>query len=997
MKTNTKELMKGIAVKTFALSLIVSVLFSGSLSSALVVHAQEAAENAPVVEAPTAPVVPTQTASETPVKETVNETANEAITPAVEAAPVSSGGGFSVSTKTNEVTDAGQGSITVCKVIVDNQGRIATSSQSSGGVSAGVFTVVLTTATTTGTSTAATQIWNGINFHPNTNIPLISTQQNAECSTYGNLTIGGIGYFYSRETITGTITPDRWLTPKYNDQHLGPVQSINDFYAFDPANTNSDGNIILTPERPNRTLVVLNTFVASSTATNTPPQIRIEGENPMVLKFGAAYVEAGAVAIDLEDGGDITHRLITTGTIDTQVSGEQRVTYSVTDNGGLTTTKYRRVFVLPQTMYLPQMPMCSGNFGKATHVANSSATAFHKGFNYSERPQDYITLTPGDLTDGDKLDWFWVHVIGLNNHVEWDLGTSTHNVRVYPGQDHGPYPTEFHEYEVQVSADGNTWVAATSTATYVDDINNVRAHDGVKDYASATAFRYVKIVPVTMLGVDYEIDAVQACQPTTNTPPQIILNGVDPIILNLGTAFVDPQVTAFDAEDGPFAWEDVVVTGSVNTSVVGSYQLTYTVTDSGGLSASVSRTVNVVNLSSQCQRVDLNGDGNLNSADFDMFRTLFDAGDMRADFNNDGTLNILDHHAFTNAFAQCGGTTGGGGGGGGGTGGGGGGTGGGGGGSFSSGGGSGFVTPIAGEVLGVTTECNYLNSYLKRGQNNDMVEVMKLQSFLKTFEGFNTVEINGIFDDATFDAVSAFQKKYGNDILTPWGYEVDSSTGYVYILTKKKVNEIYCKKQFDLTTEQQREISQFRTMMYELALSGTMPTSGNVLNNVLGEITATSTENTTLLASLKDNLKDKNGTLASLFAGRFTDTESMKSLAAAVFTIPHDRGELLQSIYYLLIILFVIYILTSVAINMQNTAALSRTKIRTRKAIYFSIGLIIALVGAMIYQVLTIVVPLVILLIGTLTFLVWNINKREATPNKTSGPNFVMVTSPDKK
>ncbi len=115
-------------------------------------------------------------------------------------------------------------------------------------------------------------------------------------------------------------------------------------------------------------------------------------------------------------------------------------------------------------------------------------------------------------------------------------------------------------------------------------------------------------------------------------------------------------------------------------------------------------------------------------------------------------------------------------------------------------------------------QCNYLLEYLKIGQNNNPVEVRKLQVFLRDYEGFGNLAVSGFFDQATFDAVSVFQKKYGSDVLTPWGHE--DSTGYVYITTKKKVNEIYCQKAFPLTDSQTQEINAFRNMLENLKAQG---------------------------------------------------------------------------------------------------------------------------------------------------------------------------------
>jgi peptidoglycan hydrolase-like protein with peptidoglycan-binding domain len=82
-----------------------------------------------------------------------------------------------------------------------------------------------------------------------------------------------------------------------------------------------------------------------------------------------------------------------------------------------------------------------------------------------------------------------------------------------------------------------------------------------------------------------------------------------------------------------------------------------------------------------------------------------------------------------------------------------------------------------------------LTSYLKYGANNDSVQVAKLQNFLNTYEKMN-VKVTGIFDKQTESAVSAFQNKYSSDIMGPWNKS--TGTGYVYITTLKKINQIAC-------------------------------------------------------------------------------------------------------------------------------------------------------------------------------------------------------------
>lgn len=76
--------------------------------------------------------------------------------------------------------------------------------------------------------------------------------------------------------------------------------------------------------------------------------------------------------------------------------------------------------------------------------------------------------------------------------------------------------------------------------------------------------------------------------------PVMTLLGDATMSVSLNGTFVDPGVTAIDDQDGDIS-TSVTVSGSVNTSVLGIYTLTYNVSDQAGNSAApVSRTVNVV-------------------------------------------------------------------------------------------------------------------------------------------------------------------------------------------------------------------------------------------------------------------------------------------------------------------------------------------------------------------------------------------------------------------
>ena len=95
----------------------------------------------------------------------------------------------------------------------------------------------------------------------------------------------------------------------------------------------------------------------------------------------------------------------------------------------------------------------------------------------------------------------------------------------------------------------------------------------------------------------------------------------------------------------------------------------------------------------------------------------------------------------------------------------------------------------------------YLTGYIKPGATNDSVQVARLQTFLKSYEGAN-VAITGTYDAATIAATEAFQLKFKDDILTPWG--ISQPTGYVYLTTRQMVNEVACRfsEKFPLSAEQ---------------------------------------------------------------------------------------------------------------------------------------------------------------------------------------------------
>jgi uncharacterized protein (TIGR02145 family) len=78
--------------------------------------------------------------------------------------------------------------------------------------------------------------------------------------------------------------------------------------------------------------------------------------------------------------------------------------------------------------------------------------------------------------------------------------------------------------------------------------------------------------------------------------PVITLNGDSVVELYLNSYYDDPGATAFDSEDGDLS-DSIEVTGTYDSSTIGSYVLAYSVTDSDGNESVKIRTINVVDSS----------------------------------------------------------------------------------------------------------------------------------------------------------------------------------------------------------------------------------------------------------------------------------------------------------------------------------------------------------------------------------------------------------------
>ena len=153
------------------------------------------------------------------------------------------------------------GSIRFCSIFANKDNVITTSSTN---LPDGTFAIKLATTTDIANSTIQSKTWTASAFAPNAKI--ISSQNDADCVAFNDLPFGT--YYYSELSISGSLWIVSSTSPRYNDQLTTPVNNIFDLFAYsgelftatstDDAlrNVNSDGQIVVSADRREHTLVI---------------------------------------------------------------------------------------------------------------------------------------------------------------------------------------------------------------------------------------------------------------------------------------------------------------------------------------------------------------------------------------------------------------------------------------------------------------------------------------------------------------------------------------------------------------------------------------------------------------------------------------------------------------------------------------------------------------------------------------------------------------------
>lgn len=332
-----------------------------------------------------------------------------------------------------------------------------------------------------------------------------------------------------------------------------------------------------------------------SVTIDTPeaPVITLLGSNPDSVTLGSTeYVEPGYTATDAVDG-DLTADVQVSGTINLQSVGEYTLTYTVKNSAGLSDTAIRTVLVVEASASAPVITLAGNN---PDTVELGSSAYVEPGYSAFDPVEGDITndvLVHGEINTsviGDyRIDYTVSTAAGSD--------TATRTVLVVEAPASAPVITLLGDNPDTVELGSSAYVEpgysavdpvegdVTSEVLVLGEVTTSVVGDYHIDYTVTTAAGS-DTVSRTVRVLESETD--------TNSTPVIALLGDNPDSVVVGSGdYQEPGYAATDTVDGDIT-DRVTVSGTIDMNTVGNYSRTYTVVNSSSMTATVQRTIRVL-------------------------------------------------------------------------------------------------------------------------------------------------------------------------------------------------------------------------------------------------------------------------------------------------------------------------------------------------------------------------------------------------------------------
>jgi len=319
----------------------------------------------------------------------------------------------------------------------------------------------------------------------------------------------------------------------------------------------------------------------------TPPVISLIGSDPETVEVNTSYTDAWATALDNYDG-DITSSIVINNFVDITSVWSYAITYDVTDSNGNVATQVTRTVNIVDTT--PPVITLNGSNQVTVPVWGTYSEL------WATATDNYDTLVPGDIViDSSSVN---TSVLGTYD-VSYDVTDSNGNVATQVIREVIVEDT----VPPVISLIGSDPINVEVNTSYTDAGATANDNYDGNITANISTSNSVDIITVGSYTVTYDVidssgNIATQIKRTVNvvdtTPPVITLIGSDPETVEVNTNYTDAGATANDNNDGNLT-SSVVTVNWVDITTIGSYSVTYDVTDSNGnVATQVTRTVNVV-------------------------------------------------------------------------------------------------------------------------------------------------------------------------------------------------------------------------------------------------------------------------------------------------------------------------------------------------------------------------------------------------------------------
>ena len=139
----------------------------------------------------------------------------------------------------------------------------------------------------------------------------------------------------------------------------------------------------------------------TTTVEDKAPTITINGDTSITINVGDSYSEKGATAKDEVDG-DITNKIITSGSVNTSKAGKYTVKYTVTNSKGKAATATRTITVKTKETPKPQEPTTTNTSARNTTEREETTPIQEPTTNIDTNPTTPTSTTPEEDEGTDE-------------------------------------------------------------------------------------------------------------------------------------------------------------------------------------------------------------------------------------------------------------------------------------------------------------------------------------------------------------------------------------------------------------------------------------------------------------------------------------------------------------------------------------------------------------------------------------------------------------------